>query len=311
MSQPRQRPAAAIAAALAVTAAVLVGGCGDGGEAGAAAAAAGDGFDSARAFADLREQVALGPRPSGSAAGRVLSRRLAVALRRAGLRDVGIQRPLRNVTGVIPGRGDGSIVLGAHYDTKDGIPGFVGANDGASGVAVVLELARALPNPMPGPSIAVALFDGEEARGSREFAADGTRGSSQYVDYARSASEGSPPIDSIEAMVLFDMVGDCDLAIPREANSDPALYSLFAAADPATFTGTTSAVADDHLPFLAAGIPAVDLIDFAYGPGPAPGEYWHTSADDLEAVCPRSLDAVGGAALRALPRIGAGRSAAQ
>ena len=98
--------------------------------------------------------------------------------------------------------------------------------------------------------------------------------------------------------MLFDMVGDCDLAVPREANSDPGLYSLFAAADPATFAGTMSAVADDHVPFLAAGIPAVDLIDFNYGRGPAPGDYWHTNADDLDAVCPQSLGAVGDAALR-------------
>ena len=89
------------------------------------------------------------------------------------------------MVGVIPGRGSGYVLIGAHHDTKPGIPGFVGANDGASGVAVVLELARALPDPMPGPSIAIALFDGEEARGDRDFSADGKRGSTQYVDDAR------------------------------------------------------------------------------------------------------------------------------
>ena len=189
----------------------------------------GDAFDGARAFADLREQVELGPRPAGSAANLRSTRRLAAELRRAGVEDVRIQRPERNVVGVIPGRGSGYVLIGAHHDTKPGIPGFVGANDGASGVAVVLELARALPDPMPGPSIAIALFDGEEARGDRDFSADGKRGSTQYVDDARSGAQGSVPLAQIKAMVLFDMVGDCDLHVPLEAASDPGIYARFAA----------------------------------------------------------------------------------
>lgn len=308
MSKPRHRAAAAaFGPGLAALAALLVtlGGCG-GGDPTTPAGSARDGFDGARAFADLRAQVALGPRPSGSPAARRLSGRLARALRRAGVRDVRVQRPLRNVVGTIGGRGAGAVLVGAHYDTKDGIPGFVGANDGASGVAVVLELARSLPNPMPGPALAIALFDGEEPRGAAPFAADGARGSRQYVEYAARGRGGVPPLAAIEAMVLFDMVGDCDLAIPREANSDERLYGHFAAADPAVFAGTTGAIADDHLPFIAAGVPAVDLIDFDYGPGAEPGEWWHTPADDLGGVCPESLDAVGAAALRALPRIGNG-----
>ncbi len=303
MSQTRHRPAAAafgVCTAIALLA--LATGCGGGGEATVPAANARDGFDADRAFADLRAQVDLGPRPSGSAAARRLSARLARDLRRAGARDVRIQRPFRNVIGTIPGRGAGTVVLGAHYDTKD-LSGFVGANDGASGTAVVLELARALPHPMPGPSLAIALFDGEEARGDRDFEDDGTRGSRQYVEYARSGRQGSPPLGEVGAMVLLDMVGDCDLTVAREENSDAGLYSLFSDADPATFDGTAPAVDDDHVPFLEAGVPAVDLIDFEFGPGGSPGEYWHTNADDLDAVCPESLDAVGGAALRALPRI--------
>jgi hypothetical protein len=102
------------------------------------------------------------------------------------------------------------------------------------------------------------------------------------------------------------MVGDCDLAIPREANSDPGLYEQLAAAAPDLFAGTTGAIVDDHVPFLEAGIPAVDVIDFRFGAGPPPGELWHTSGDDLDAVCPASLDAVGEAVLRVLPRLDAG-----
>jgi glutaminyl-peptide cyclotransferase len=291
---------------LALAAALLVPGCGSDGEDSPAVAA--DRFDADRAFEDLREQVAIGPRPAGSAASRRLTRRLAVELRRAGVEDVRIQAPDRNVVGTIGGGGEGFVVVGAHHDTKDDLgPGFVGANDGASGVAVVLELARALSEraPLPGPSIAIALFDAEEARGDRPFAEDGTRGSRQYVRYAEDGGrQGSPPMEATRAMVLFDMVGDCELGIPREANSDPALYELFAdAAGGRPFEGETGPIADDHIPFVKAGIPAVDLIDFAYGPGGTPGAYWHTPEDAVDKVCPESLDAVGEAAAAALPGI--------
>ena len=153
-------------------------------------------------------------------------------------------------------------------------------------------------------------FDGEEARGERDFDLDGIRGSRQYIDYARAGGEqGSPPLTSIRAMVLFDMVGDCDLQIPYEQNSDKDLYALFAVSaaelfgSPDPFRYNTFPVSDDHVPFLDAGIPAVDFIDFTYGPGAPPGDYWHTPADTLDKVCPASLEQVGETALRAIPRI--------
>jgi Zn-dependent M28 family amino/carboxypeptidase len=298
-------------AAAAVFACVALAACGgddaDGGETSAAGPLA---FDENRAFADLEAQVAFGPRPSGSQANKEMTKFLAQQLREAGVRQVRIQRPWRNVVGTIPGRAKGSVVVSAHHDTKDDPP-IVGANDGASGVAVVLELARALPDKLKGPSLRIALFDAEEARGDKRFEKDGTRGSRQYVSYAEREKQATPPLDSIRAMVLFDLVGDCDLHIPYEPLSDAGLYDLFAAAaaqingagNPAPFGGTQSAVGDDHIPFRDAGIPAVDLIDFHYGPGPAPGDYWHTLEDTVDKVCPASLDAVGEAALVAIPKI--------
>jgi glutaminyl-peptide cyclotransferase len=266
-------------------------------------------FDSQAAFDDVRAQVEIGPRPSGSAGARREVALIAERFGQAGVRDVTVQRPYRNVVARIPGDGRGTVVVGAHYDTKD-IPGFVGANDGASGVAVLLELARALPDRSSGASIDLVFFDAEEARGNRDFERDGDRGSRQFVAYAkRGGAHGSPPLSEIRSMVLFDMVGDCDLQIPREATSDPRLYGQFAAAaaeldgDAAPFEGFTGGVEDDHTPFQQAGVPAVDLIDFTYGSDTSPGPYWHTRQDTLDKVCASSLEEVGEAAVLALPRI--------
>ncbi len=266
-----------------------------------------DRFDSERAFADLEAQVEIGPRPSGSPESRELVDFLKARLEEAGAEDVVIQEPLANVVATIPGSGEGTVVVGAHHDTKD-IPGFVGANDGASGVAVVLELARVLAAgaPLDGPSVSIALFDAEEARGELPFEEDGTRGSQQYVVYAESGENGSPPIAEIKSMVLFDLVGDCDLQIPKEAFSDESIYGRFAeeareidgSASP--FEGETEGIGDDHVPFVEAGIPALDIIDFTFGGDARPGEYWHTTEDTLDKVCPESLDSVGEPAVRVL-----------
>lgn len=292
---------------LAACGAIALGACGDDG---ADARTPADRFDAERAMEDVDAQVALGPRPAGSEANAKQAKLIARRLRDAGVDDVRVQKPHLNVVGTIPGRERGSVVVGAHHDTYD-IPDFVGANDGASGVAVVLELARSLPNRVGGPDVRLALFDAEEARPGEDFSVDGTRGSRQYVRYAARdrRRQGSPPLRQVEAMVLFDMVGDCDLELPREAGSDEGLYAAFADAseeadgDAAPFEGTAAGVADDHVPFLDRGIPALDLIDFVYGPGSRPGEYWHTAEDTVDKVCVESLDAVGEAAVRAVPEL--------
>jgi Zn-dependent M28 family amino/carboxypeptidase len=294
--------------AIPMVAAAILAGCGGGGDEEPAPEPAG--FDAERAFADLEAQVALGPRPSGSPAAGEAARLIASGFEQAGLTAVTTQSPWENVLATIPGTLDGTVIVGAHYDTKNSIPGFVGANDGASGVALLLELARALPRRLAGPSVQLVAFDAEEARGDRDFDADGIRGSRQYVEYARAGGEqGSVPIDQIRAAVVFDLIGDCKLQIPYESNSDRDLYTGFAVAaaelygDPAPFESDSFPVSDDHLPFIEAGIAGVVLIDFSYGPGAPPGEYWHTAEDTLDKVCPASLEKVGETALRAIPRI--------
>jgi glutaminyl-peptide cyclotransferase len=294
-------------ASLLMTVSLLLAGCGGSSPAQPPAA---PGFDAQRAFADLAAQVAIGPRPAGSPAGHRTALLIESRMRDAGLSGVGIQGPWENVIGTIPGNEPGTVVVGAHYDTKTGIPRFVGANDGASGVAVLLELARSLPARLSGPSVQLVAFDAEESRGNRDFDRDGTRGSRQFVAYARNGGQqGSAPLNQIRAMVLFDMVGDCDLQLPYESNSDKNLYAGFAVAaaelngDPGPFRFNTFAVGDDHIPFLDAGIPAVDFIDFTFGPGAPPGRYWHTPADTIDKVCPASLEVVGETALKAIPEI--------
>jgi peptidase M28-like protein len=244
-----------------------------------------DRFDSAAAWKLLREQVELGPRPAGSAKSRKLSRRLRKLLPNGHFEAV--PGGLRNVVGTVPGREPGFVVLGAHYDTKD-IPGFVGANDGAGGTAMAVEIARTLKRPRH--TIKVILFDGEESpRGTPDgqFAQRGLRGSKAA---ARTYNDA-------RAMVLLDFVADRRLSIPREGYSDRELWSRLRAAARAVGVGrvfpphTRGAIQDDHLPFLEEGVPSIDLIDFDF-------PCWHLRCDDLSAVSERSLDATGEAVLR-------------
>jgi hypothetical protein len=249
-----------------------------------------DRFDRAAAFALLREQVELGPRPAGSPTSRRLAERLRELLP-AG-RFQAVPGGLRNVVGEVPGRDAGRrVVVGAHYDTKD-LPGFVGANDAASGTAVAVQLARTLRPRQIGPTVVFALFDGEESppgAADSEFEERGLRGS----------KVAARRLGDAEAMILLDFVGDRDLRIPREANSDEGLWQRLRAAAARVGAArefppeTAGPVSDDHLPFLEQGVPAIDLIDFSF-------PCFHRRCDDLSAVSERSLDLTGETVLELL-----------
>jgi glutaminyl-peptide cyclotransferase len=239
-----------------------------------------DNFDGAAAFRLLRRQVEMGPRPAGSPE----SRRLAALIKRVIPRGRYQEVPdgLRNVIGTVRGREPGYIVVGAHYDTKD-IDGFVGANDGASGTAVVLQLARTLRRPKH--TIKFVFFDGEETpRGvlDNEFLKYGVRG----------AKVAAPVFRDARAMILLDFVGDKELTLRREGYSDARLWArLRAAADRvgagAVFPGgLQGGVLDDHIPFRRLGVRTIDLIDFDF-------PCWHRRCDNMSAVSERSVDAVG------------------
>jgi glutaminyl-peptide cyclotransferase len=263
-------------------------------------------FDSNRAWEHLRRLVTLGPRPAGSAAIQNSRTYIKDQLAAAGLTVAeqawDDQTPLGavhlvNLLATVPGGRTDRIVIAGHYDTKRfrEFP-FVGANDGGSSAAFLLEIARVLKARRNTLTVEVLFLDGEEAvvewRGN-----DHTYGSRHYVEAAK--RNGS--LASLKAMVLVDMIGDRDLRIKRDLNStgwltniiwDTARQQKLAAYFPAESTQ----VEDDHLPFMQAGVPSVDIIDLEYAP-------WHTAGDNLEAVSAHSLQVVGDVVLLALPQI--------
>ena len=206
-----------------------------------------------------------------------------------------------------PGGNDGDfIVIGAHHDTKRlfSVPDFAGANDGASGVGALLAMARTCveymqKRPLP-CGIRFVFFDGEEAL-YQYTETDGLVGSRAYVDMLARNGEK----DRCRAMVLLDMIGDRDLHIDLAGNSTPALAKLVMAEAEAAghadkFSLGSTAILDDHYPFLQAGIPAVDLIDFSFGPDNC---YWHTGADTMDKISAESIKCAADVALRTVWRL--------
>jgi glutaminyl-peptide cyclotransferase len=264
-------------------------------------------FDGGRAYEDLRQLVAFGPRPAGSPALEQTRAYINKQLTSAGLtpeaQAFDAQTPLGpihmvNIRATVRGQtqGRGRIVIGGHYDTKlfREFP-FVGASDGGSSAAFLLELARALKgrnNPLP---IELLFLDGEEA--VVEWAGtDHTYGSRYYVEQARKAGD----IKNIRAFILVDMIGDRDLDIRREQHSTPwltdAIWGAARRLKRSEFLEETTPIEDDHEEFLAAGVAAVDVIDLNYSA-------WHRPEDRLDRVAAGSLQAVGDVLLAALPAI--------
>jgi Zn-dependent M28 family amino/carboxypeptidase len=261
-------------------------------------------FDGAAALRHVERLVAIGPRVAGSPGGVKARQYIVDALRAAGVTvrvepfdaDTPHGRlPMANIVAIIPGRRPDVILIAGHYDTKWFREfKFVGANDGGSSAALLIELARRLRERSHEYTYWIVWFDGEEAReswtpldslyGSRRMAADLER------------SRRLP-----RALIVADMIGDRDLGIRREAASTPWLTDLIWASAArlghiASFLPEVLPVEDDHAPFLRAGVPSALLIDFDYPP-------WHTAADTLDKVSARSLEIVGSVLLDALSAI--------
>jgi hypothetical protein len=251
-------------------------------------------FDGHRAYEDVKYQISLGPRPPGS---RAHSRTIEWIVRELNQHGWSVEvqeswkmdHPIRNI---VAKRGTGTpwIVLGAHYDTriyadqdpdpKKRILPVPGANDGASGVAVLIELARTIPESLD-KQIWLVFFDAED--NGRVPSWDWILGSQAFVEQLH----GTP-----DAAVILDMIGDADLNIYLERNSSPSLSAAIWAQAAALGHADSfipvpkHSMIDDHTPFLNAGIPAVDIIDFDY-------PYWHTLGDTADKVSAESLQVVG------------------
>jgi hypothetical protein len=244
-------------------------------------------FDGAYAYGLTEMQVAAGPRPAGSATQRAVAEKLVRLLPGGHFEDAG--GGLRNIVGQLPGRLPAILVV-AHYDTTP-VPGYLGANNSATGVGAVIAIARALrsdPRVQGEAAVRFLLTDGEEApAGFSDFYAQGLRGSKAYA--AAHAKE-------LREVIVLDFIALKNEILRREPSSDPALWSRLRSAAArakvlSTFPdGVQGAVLDDHTPFLRAGIPAIDLIDFDY-------PCWQKVCDDMSQVSQRNLQRVGEAVL--------------
>jgi len=250
-------------------------------------------FDGEAALLQAGRQMSFGPRIVGTAAHAEAEASIFDSLEALGWETTvhtavyrGVE--LHNVVGKRGTSADGPIVIGAHYDTRpvsdrdpiDPEQPVPGANDGASGVAVLLELARVLPSDLRGREIWLAFFDGEDSGGldSWEWSAG-------------AAAFAADLTITPQAVVILDMVGGVDMQIRREATSDVRLLDeIWTIAD--TLGADVFApemgvpIMDDHRPFLDRGIPAVDIIGLPYA-------HWHTTSDTLDKLSAGSLEQVG------------------
>ncbi len=281
--------------------AFLFSGCGKRGE---------GAFDGQKAFAETEALVRIGLRDAGSEG----ARRAAVHLEDR-LKALGYQTVLdtfteetangkmffNNVLGRLPGKNpERLIILASHFDTKSGVsPTFQGANDSGSSTGVLLELARVLAEGAPyDTEFLIAFFDGEECR--TEYGPhDGLHGSRRLAQQSFDSGDA----EYVEAVIVLEMVGDKNMNMTSPRNSSRALVKeLFFAANElglrSLFELGESSILDDHVPFLLAGMPAIDVIDFEYGSAPGLKDYWHTEQESMDKLSAETMELVGLPVLR-------------
>lgn len=268
-------------------------------------------FDASRAVEHVKKLVEIGPRPPGSETIKKTQLYIENELKSYGLKvsqdAFNARTPrgtvaMKNIIGELPGEKRDILLIAGHYDTKLQ-PGFVGANDGGSSTAAVLEIARVLSKTRPQYTLWFVFFDGEEALvdWNANNGMDNTYGSRHMV--ARMVADGS--IKLVRALVLLDMIGDKNLDLMRDNESTPWLIEIIWKTAQTMgrgkhFLDADSAYSDDHIPFKSAGVPVIDIIDFNYGPD---NSYWHTNQDTLDKVSGESMKIVGDVVIRALPDI--------
>jgi len=279
---------------------------------GAAATAAAAGVSGTSALEFTRRAVAFGPRAPGSAANHALQNYILTELRKDGCEIVEdaftAKTPqgaiaMKNILARFPGKPSGAgvsrraIAITGHFDTKF-FPGrkFVGASDGGSSTGLLLELARVLAHQPRIDDVYLAFLDGEEAFGEWSDS-DSLYGSRHLAE--RWGRDGT--LRRLKGLINVDMIGDKNLDIPQETNGSMALNKLIwqTASDlgyKAFFTSQQIAEEDDHIPFVRAGVAAVDLIDIDYPP-------WHTDADSMDKLSAQSMEIVGTVVYEVIQRL--------
>jgi Zn-dependent M28 family amino/carboxypeptidase len=264
-------------------------------------------IDSKRTFQYIKEIVAFGTRPMGSENHKKVENYITSHLKDDQVEDdaftadtVEGKFPVRNIIAKYPGTKDGIIVILGHYDTNYPLRniGFVGANDGGSSSAILLEYANHLRGKKrDGYSVWLVWSDGEEAvrQWSETDSLYGTR-------HLAEKWEKDGTLKKIKALFVMDMIGDADLNIDRDTNSTPWLLDLvYQAAErsgvQSHFYARAGAMDDDHLPFVKRGVPSIDVIDLDYGYN---NVFHHTAQDTIDKLSPRSLETVGNTVLEAI-----------
>ena len=271
-------------------------------------------FDGAKAMAETEALVKVSPRDAGGGN----ARRAAVQLE-SRLKALGIKTAIdtfsedtpngnmhfNNVLGRLPGKTNRLIVLASHFDTKSGISkDFQGANDSGSSSGVLMELARVLKSRGPlETEFMIAFLDGEECR--TEYGVhDGLHGSRHLAQQIYDAGGAK----LVKAVIVLDMVGDKDLniSVPRNSSSELVKELFYAAHELGVrpqFSLGPGSILDDHVPFLLAGMPVVDVIDFDYGSAKGLNDYWHTPKDTLDKLSAKSLQTIGDVVLRTVENL--------
>jgi len=265
-------------------------------------------FNEQQAFQYLKLTLRSGPRPPGSKGNKDAELTILEGLLASGV-SIDDERflpfeastplgkiKMTNIIAKISGALPDVVILGGHYDTKRMMMRFVVANDGGSSAAFLIEIARALVRRKNRFTYWIVFFDGEEAL-KHSSATDGLYGSRHFVE-----SLTQDQLQRIRAMINVDMIGDRNLHIHRESHSNPQLTNLiFHVARTLGygryFLDPPVSVEDDHIPFIRAGIPAVDLISLDYGPL---NLYWHTPLDTVGKCSPQSLRIVARVLLKSL-----------
>jgi glutaminyl-peptide cyclotransferase len=264
-------------------------------------------IDSKRTFQYIKEIVAFGTRPMGSENHKKVENYITSHLKDDQVEDdaftadtVEGKFPVRNIIAKYPGTKDGIIVILGHYDTNYPLRniGFVGANDGGSSTAILLEYANHLRGKKrDGYSVWLVWSDGEEAvrQWSETDSLYGTR-------HLAEKWERDGTLKKIKALLVMDMIGDADLNIERETNAPEWLSDLvYQAAErggvQSHFYARSAAIEDDHMPFVKRGVPSIDIIDLDYGYN---NVFHHTAQDTIDKLSPRSLEIVGNTVLEAI-----------